>query len=207
MDALIGLDNMPNLPNSITLARIALVVVFTVAISITPECTIGYPIALFAFALAALSDWLDGYLARKLQMVTTFGKLIDPLADKIAVSAAFVYLTAVNLCPVWVCILIISREFLITGLRQIAQEHGVIMAADRSGKWKTAFQLSFCIGGLLFMTTFYLGGPAWILPLSELCNPSGSFPILYHLTLWGSVALTVWSGAFYCYGSRKFLFR
>lgn len=198
---------MPNLPNSITLARIALVVVFTVAISITPECPVGYPIALLTFALAALSDWLDGYLARKLELVTTFGKLIDPLADKIAVSAAFVYLTAVQLCPVWVCILIISREFLVTGIRQIAQEHGHIIAADRSGKWKTVFQISFCMGGLLLMTILNFGGPSWAATLAGWCDPSGNFPVLYHLTLWGSVILTVWSGLFYCWNSRKFLFR
>ena len=198
---------MPNLPNSITLARIALVVVFTIAISITPEYPIGYPFALFTFAVAALSDWLDGYLARKLHLVTTFGKLIDPLADKIAVSAAFIYLTAVQLCPIWVCILIISREFLVTGIRQIAQENGIIIAADNSGKWKTAFQLAFCLAGLLFMTTEHMGGPSWALVISEWWNPSGTIPVLYHVTLWGSVALTVWSGLFYCYGSRKFIFR
>lgn len=103
---------MLNLPNTITLTRIALVVVFTAVISLAAQHPWGYPAALIVFVLAACTDWLDGYLARRLNQVTTFGKLIDPLADKIAVSAAFIYLTAAGLCPFWVTIIIISREFL-----------------------------------------------------------------------------------------------
>ena len=90
---------MLNLPNTITLTRIALVVVFTAVISLAAQHPWGYPAALIVFVLAACTDWLDGYLARRLNQVTTFGKLIDPLADKIAVSAAFIYLTAAGLCP------------------------------------------------------------------------------------------------------------
>ena len=140
---------MLNLPNAITLTRIALVVVFTAAVSVADRYSWGYLAALVTFILAACTDWLDGYLARRLNQVTTFGKLIDPLADKIAVSAAFIYLTGEGLCPAWITILIISREFLVTGLRQIAQDHGVIIPAGTSGKWKTAFQLAFCIACLL----------------------------------------------------------
>ena len=136
---------MLNLPNAITLTRIALVVVFTAAVSVADQYSWGYLAALVTFILAACTDWLDGYLARRLNQVTTFGKLIDPLADKIAVSAAFIYLTGEGLCPAWITILIISREFLVTGLRQIAQDHGVIIPAGTSGKWKTAFQMAFCI--------------------------------------------------------------
>ena len=134
---------MLNLPNAITLTRIALVVVFTAAVSVADRYSWGYLAALVTFILAACTDWLDGYLARRLNQVTTFGKLIDPLADKIAASAAFIYLTGEGLCPAWITILIISREFLVTGLRQIAQDHGVIIPAGTSGKWKTAFQLAF----------------------------------------------------------------
>lgn len=110
---------MLNLPNAITLTRIALVVVFTAAVSIADQYSWGYLAALVTFILAACTDWLDGYLARRLNQVTTFGKLIDPLADKIAVSAAFIYLTGVGLCPVWVTILIISREFLVTACARL----------------------------------------------------------------------------------------
>ncbi|UQT44781.1 CDP-alcohol phosphatidyltransferase family protein [Akkermansia muciniphila] len=90
---------MLNLPNAITLTRIALVVVFTAAVSVADQYSWGYLAALVTFILAACTDWLDGYLARRLNQVTTFGKLIDPLADKIAVSAAFIYLTGKGSAP------------------------------------------------------------------------------------------------------------
>ena len=179
---------MLNLPNAITLTRIALVVVFTAAVSIADQYSWGYLAALVTFILAACTDWLDGYLARRLNQVTTFGKLIDPLADKIAVSAAFIYLTGVGLCPVWVTILIISREFLVTGLRQIAQDHGVIIPAGTSGKWKTAFQLAFCIASLLALTWTHTPEylPSFLDQLAALClwHGSGASNFLYQFTLW-----------------------
>ncbi len=204
---------MLNLPNTITLIRIALVVVFTAVISMAEPHGWGYPVALFTFVLAACTDWLDGYLARKLNQVTTFGKLIDPLADKIAVSAAFVYLTAEGLCPAWVTILIIGREFLITGLRQIAQDAGVIIPAGTSGKWKTTFQLAFCIGSLLHLAWIHTAFMQEYTPFG-LCHIAQTWSsgfhatvgsVLYHLTLWGSVILTVYSCLSYCIGARKFL--
>ncbi len=203
---------MLNLPNAITLIRIALVVVFTIAVTLTPDEKWGYVIALISFILAAFSDWLDGYLARKLGEVTTFGKLIDPLADKIAVSAAFIYLTSIDWCPAWVTILIITREFLVTGIRQIAQEHRVIIAADKSGKWKTAFQLAFCLASLfaLVVKEAYPESLAALAPLAEFCcaHPNVAIvPWIYHITLWTSVILTLWSGIFYCLMAREFLFQ
>lgn len=200
---------MLNLPNTITLTRIALVVVFTVMVSLADEYSWGYLAALITFILAACSDWLDGYLARRLNQVTTFGKLIDPLADKIAVSAAFIYLTAAGICPFWVTILIISREFLVTGLRQIAQDHGIIIPAGTSGKWKTTFQLAFCIGCLLALTWVHTPEyvPAGIDRLAAACHwrGEGFSNFLYIFTLWGSIILTLYSGIVYCIGARKFL--
>lgn len=180
---------MLNLPNAITLTRIALVVVFTAAVSVADQYSWGYLAALVTFILAACTDWLDGYLARRLNQVTTFGKLIDPLADKIAVSAAFIYLTGEGLCPAWITILIISREFLVTGLRQIAQDHGVIIPAGTSGKWKTAFQLAFCIACLLALTWTHTPEylPSIADRLAALClwHGSGASNLLYQVTLWG----------------------
>ena len=202
---------MLNLPNAITLTRIALVVVFTAAVGVADQYSWGYLAALVTFILAACTDWLDGYLARRLNQVTTFGKLIDPLADKIAVSAAFIYLTGEGLCPAWITILVISREFLVTGLRQIAQDHGVIIPAGTSGKWKTAFQLAFCIACLLALTWTHTPEylPSIADRLAALClwHGSGASNLLYQVTLWGSVLLTVYSGAVYCAGARKFLQR
>ena len=124
-----------NLPNLITLSRLVLTVVFVVAAS--ADNVAGNWVALVTFCLAAASDWLDGYLARKMGLVTQLGKLLDPLADKILVCTGFVFFTMRGLCPLWATALIIGREFLVTGLRQIAIEAGVVLAADRLGKWKS----------------------------------------------------------------------
>jgi CDP-diacylglycerol--glycerol-3-phosphate 3-phosphatidyltransferase len=137
-----------NLPNAITFSRLVLTAAFVAAVS--QRSAAGYGTGLVLFVIAAASDWLDGWLARKMGLVTPLGKLMDPLADKILVSAAFVFLTEKELCPVWVTALIIGREFLVTGLRQIAIEAGQVLAADRLGKWKTGFQLTFCITGLVW---------------------------------------------------------
>lgn len=206
---------MLNLPNTITLSRILLVIVYTVALaidgSISPyinEVTGGWfqPIsttacvALWAFVIAAITDFFDGYLARKYNLVTSFGKLIDPLADKILVSAAFIYLTAVGICPFWVSILIIFREFLVTGLRQLAVAQGQVIAADKLGKWKTTAQLAYCIG---CMTQLAYGGNL-IEPLRSLSIGEGGW-WFREITLWISVILTLWSGINYCYHGRHLL--
>ncbi len=153
-----------NLPNSITLGRLVLTGVFIISASIGGLA--AHIVALVSFVLATISDWLDGYLARKLNLVTSLGKLLDPLADKILVAAAFVYLSAQGLCPVWVTSVIIGREFLVTGLRQIAIEKGVIIAADNLGKWKTTFQLAVgitCMVWLSFDQTSHHSGLGWLL--------------------------------------------
>ncbi|MCP4812318.1 MAG: CDP-diacylglycerol--glycerol-3-phosphate 3-phosphatidyltransferase, partial [Planctomycetaceae bacterium] len=97
---------------------------------------------------------MDGYLARKMDLVTDFGKLMDPLVDKILISAAFIMLTATGLIPAWITILIISREFLVTGLRLLASSQGAVLMADSLGKWKTVAQIAaasyylIALGGL-----------------------------------------------------------
>lgn len=211
---------MLNLPNTITISRILLVIVFTLSLTIdgvtvtagrSPMDAVAYTgwfralsigscVALWAFIIGAISDFLDGYLARKYNLVTNFGKLIDPLADKILVCAAFVYLSAVGMCPFWVTILILFREFLVTGLRQLAVEQGKVMAADRSGKWKTAVQLTYCISCLVHLC--YAGNLPE--PLRSLSTGEGGY-WLREITLWLSVALTLWSGLNYCLKSRNFI--
>ena len=190
-----------NLPNAITVSRLFLTAVFVAAVGFPG--TAGYAIALVAFSVAAATDWLDGYLARKLGLVTPLGKLLDPLADKILVCAAFVYFSAQPVdgyhSPVWVTALIIAREFLVTGLRQIAVEAGQVLAADRLGKWKTTFQLTFCITGLVWLTLVSMGSGGF---LRDLTSPDGW---LMPISLWTAVALTLISGANYVWSSRKLL--
>jgi CDP-diacylglycerol--glycerol-3-phosphate 3-phosphatidyltransferase len=194
-----------NLPNAITLSRLVLTAIFVAAVGFPG--TTGYSIALATFSVAAATDWLDGYLARKLGLVTALGKLLDPLADKILVCAAFVFFSAQPVggyhCPVWVTSLIIAREFLVTGLRQIAVEAGQVLAADRLGKWKTTFQLTFCITGLVWLTFSSMTDPGTIGGmLKKLANPKSW---LMPVSLWTAVALTLISGANYMWSGRGLL--
>tara|TARA_B100001093_G_scaffold278049_1_gene265757 strand:- start:206 stop:787 length:582 start_codon:yes stop_codon:yes gene_type:complete len=182
-----------NLPNSITFARLVLTAVFVIAASRGGFS--GYLVALVAFVMAAISDWLDGYLARKLNLVTSLGKLMDPLADKILVASAFVLFSSVGLCPPWITIVIIGREFLVTGLRQIAVEKGEVIAADRLGKWKTTFQLTYSITCLVWL----MMGPienagSFVSFFQTLSNPENPLSII---SLWGAFALTLISGINY----------
>jgi CDP-diacylglycerol--glycerol-3-phosphate 3-phosphatidyltransferase len=196
-----------NLPNAITLARLVLVVVFAAAASAKDET--GYGIALAVFTLAAASDFLDGYLARRLNLVTSLGKLLDPLVDKILVCTAFVYLTSTRqpdglpFAPVWVTVVIIGREFLVTGLRQIAVEKGRVIAADGLGKWKTIFQLAFCISSLIWLYLSHgKNTTAFTSFLQSLAAP-GHY--LYHLFLWAALGLTAVSGFNYLWAGRHLL--
>ena len=190
-----------NLPNTITLFRLVLTAVFCVAAS--AEGLVGYAIALSAFVLGAISDWLDGYLARRMGLVTSLGKLLDPLADKILVCSGFVYLSAKGLCPVWVTALILCREFLVTGIRQIAIEEGKVIAADQLGKWKTTFQLTFIITALVYLTFELVeSNNSLITGLQYLSHKDH---LLFPLSLWPAVALTVISGWSYFWKSKDMI--
>ena len=190
-----------NLPNTITVFRLFLTAVFCAAAS--AEGVTGYAIALGAFVLGAISDWLDGYLARKMNLVTSLGKLLDPLADKILVCSGFVYLSAKGLCPVWVTALIICREFLVTGIRQIAVEKGRVMAADDLGKWKTTFQLTFIITALVYLTFETVKTTNSVVSFFQLITDKDGW--LFPLSLWPAVVLTVISGWSYFWGAKEML--
>ncbi|MGA0900616.1 MAG: CDP-diacylglycerol--glycerol-3-phosphate 3-phosphatidyltransferase [Luteolibacter sp.] len=192
-----------NLPNSITVARLLLTGVFVAGAA--QQSLLGHWIALAAFVIAAISDFLDGYLARKLNLVTNMGKLLDPLADKILVSAAYIYLSATCLCPVWVTVVIIGREFLVTGLRQLAVEAGQVIAADNLGKWKTTAQLSYCISCLLFIAL--QGMDSTHSGLIFLVDLVGDKSWLQPVTLWASLILTVWSGWNYTWNARGLILK
>jgi CDP-diacylglycerol--glycerol-3-phosphate 3-phosphatidyltransferase len=190
-----------NLPNSITLGRLVLTGVFIAAASAGGVA--GHWIALVSFVLAAASDFLDGWLARRLGMVTPIGKLMDPLADKILTGSAFVHLSVEGLCPAWVSILIIAREFLVTGLRQLAVEAGQVLAADHLGKWKTTMQLAFCIICLIWFASGTVApGNSVIDFLRRLSAPGGWLQPVF---LWLAFALTLLSGFHYLWGSRRLL--
>lgn len=190
-----------NLPNAITLSRLVLTAVFVAGTALNNG--VGDWVALVSFVVAAISDFVDGWLARKLGLVTPMGKLLDPLADKILVGAAFVYLSAEGLCPVWVTVVILAREFLVTGLRQIAMEAGQVLAADGLGKWKTTLQLTFCITCLVWFAFEPLdtGNPLFAL-LQYLSRPDGW---LQPVSMWLALGLTLLSGWNYLWSCRGLL--
>lgn len=141
-----------NLPNKLTLLRIMLTFMMTAGLTI-PGLPYGKTAALLIFIVAALTDFWDGRLARRGHGITPFGQLMDPVADKIMVSAAFICFVALdNIVPAWIVIVIISREFLITGLRLLAVSDGIILQASRLGKHKTVWQIVTIVIVLIGLT-------------------------------------------------------
>lgn len=136
-----------NLPNKITLFRVFMIPLFLFIYLVRPFETdmINTWFALVLFSVAAITDALDGYLARKLKLVTNFGKLMDPLADKLLVCSALVAFVASGTLPVWAVIIMISREFYISGLRQLAVEQNIVLAASNGAKFKTIAQIVLII--------------------------------------------------------------
>lgn len=139
-----------NLPNQLTTARFFLTGIFVVALS--THWPFHVTVGLIVFVIAGVTDYLDGSIARSRNLVTDFGKLMDPLADKIMVAAAFICLVPLQAMPPWVAILIIAREFLITGLRLLAAGKGTILPSERLGKHKTAWQIITVIFFLLLLS-------------------------------------------------------
>lgn len=128
-----------NLPNKLTIARMAMVPLFMVALLInTPESRV---VSAVIFALASLTDMLDGQIARKYNMITNFGKLMDPLADKVLTAAAMICLVELGDLAAWIAVVIIFREYLITGLRSVAANDNIVVAANIWGKVKTVCQM------------------------------------------------------------------
>jgi CDP-diacylglycerol--glycerol-3-phosphate 3-phosphatidyltransferase len=137
-----------NLPNKITMVRIILIPFFVAAMLV--DFPLHQPIALVIFIVAAVSDAVDGHLARSRNLITDFGKFMDPLADKLLVCSAFICLVELQLIPSWVVIVIIAREFAITGLRTLAANDGVVIAASKWGKAKTMSQMIAICALLLY---------------------------------------------------------
>lgn len=134
-----------NLPNKLTLLRVCMIPFFVVFMLTDFAGEASKWIALAIFILASMTDWLDGYLARKNNLVTNFGKFMDPLADKLLVCAAMICLIEMGRLAAWVVIIIISREFIISGFRLIASDNGIVIAASYWGKFKTVFQMLMII--------------------------------------------------------------
>lgn len=183
-----------NLSNTLTLSRLVLTIVFVIALSIASPCS--DLVAFGTFSLAAFTDWLDGYVARRYEMCTNFGRLMDPLADKILVASALIALIPLHAFPSWVVILIIAREFLVTGLRLLASDRDIIVEADRFGKQKTAWQLITVLFFLFLLAANDLSQASWIAWAWETVGPC-----LITITL----LMTLFSGAAYLWNHRSLL--
>ena len=188
-----------NLPNFLTIIRMALVPVFIVFFYIGQDRGQGYLIlALAVFVIASATDAVDGHIARKYDLITNFGKLMDPLADKVLTTAAFIVLVDVHIIPAWMVIVILAREFIITGLRGVAASEGVVIEAGLSGKLKTVFQM-VAIGFILLNAAMLSNTVNLSILLVSIVSS------LSVILLWAAVILTVYSGVEYLWKGRKLL--
>lgn len=148
-----------NLPNQLTVARFFITILFVAALS--SQWAFAHTAGLVLFIAASVTDYLDGEIARRQNLVTDFGKLMDPLADKIMMAAAFILLVPQGAFPAWVAIVIISREFLITGLRLLAASKGVVLPAEKLGKHKTVWQIVAVLYFLLLLSLAEMQSAGW----------------------------------------------
>ncbi|NTW86291.1 MAG: CDP-diacylglycerol--glycerol-3-phosphate 3-phosphatidyltransferase [Holophagaceae bacterium] len=194
-----------NLPNLLSIARILMVPVLVVVLM--TKVTNHEVIGVVVFWIASITDWLDGYLARRWKQVTTLGKLLDPLADKLLVAGALISLVELNLAPAWMTFIILAREFAITGLRGIASEEGLTIPAGTVGKWKMGFQVAAIsclllgprLDYWLYLWTRYEIFSFFI----QLNRPYTFFWGMGVLLLWGAVILAIWSAVSYFHGFWK----
>ena len=174
-----------NTPNKLTVARMIIVPFLVVFLLTGWGGNTNRYISLALFVVASVTDWFDGYLARKNNLVTNFGKFMDPLADKLLVCSAMICMIELNRLPAWFVIIIIGREFIISGFRLIAAENGIVIAANYWGKFKTASQMIMII---LLILHF-----------------DGIFVTLEQLFIWLSLALTIISLITYIWQNKSVL--
>jgi CDP-diacylglycerol--glycerol-3-phosphate 3-phosphatidyltransferase len=175
-----------NLPNMLTVGRIFIIPLFVWLLydgdpwfSVLAGCV---------FTIAAITDIVDGFLARRWNMITVTGKLLDPLADKLIVAAALAMMVRLGRIPAWIVIVLLSREFIVTGLRQVAASEGLVIAAGQEGKWKTALQLV----GIVAMCVHYTH-PVFLLVGWFDVN----FNVVGKILVYFSTAFSVWSAGVY----------
>ncbi|HXE96455.1 MAG TPA: CDP-diacylglycerol--glycerol-3-phosphate 3-phosphatidyltransferase [Dongiaceae bacterium] len=177
-----------NLPNILTMMRIAAIPLLA-ALLMSPSRSAGF-LAAALFAVASITDWLDGYLARRMGIVTIFGKFLDPIADKLIVMAALIMILPFNRVPAWMVLVILGREIIITGLRGIASSEGIVIQASDLGKYKTIFQIVAILGLVLhYDYNWFFGIPHALLTVNM--HNVGMF------FLWIATLLTIWSGVDY----------
>lgn len=186
------------IPNWLTLSRVPMMFLITGLLLV--DANWARWAAFICFLIAALTDWLDGYLARKLNQISSFGKLMDALTDKVLMVGLFVTVLAIQILPlvaVFGVVVLIGREFFITGLRMVAASKGEVLAAEKSGKYKTVLQMLSAILLLL--------GHAMLCGIAGSCETGTAILQAGIICFWLSVVLTIYSGGFYIIKYRHLL--
>jgi len=181
-----------NLPNKLTMLRILLVPVFCIFLCM--EEWAGQLIAMLIFIVASLTDLLDGYIARRDNLITDFGKLVDPIADKLLITSAMIFMVAQNRMSAAVVLLFVAREFIVSAFRMLAASRGTVIAADKLGKYKTAAQTLAIIMLILFKPV----GGSW-----ALLGRGGM--IAADIVTYIALALSILSCADYLYKNRSII--
>jgi CDP-diacylglycerol---glycerol-3-phosphate 3-phosphatidyltransferase len=187
-----------NWANRLTLGRLALTVLFVLALS--SSWAYGRTAALGLFLLAGLSDYLDGEIARRYGIITKFGKLMDPLVDKVMMAAAFICLVPLQAVPAWVATIVVARDFLITGLRLLASSEGAILPAEKLGKHKTSWQITTVIFFLALLCAREIRPGAMEETWWQNAWRYGGDALL-----WITVGLTIYSGLGYLWRHRRLI--
>ena len=178
-----------NLPNKLTMLRMLLVIVFVVFMCLPTKFVWAKYVSLGAFVVASITDFLDGYITRKKNLVTKFGKIMDPLADKMLVASGFILLATAGVIPAWMAVIIVLRDFFVTGLRNFGADNNKDLAASLTGKVKTVFQLLAIILALVGTYNFgdFVTQSLVMTPIELLINIGMSVSVA------AAVLATVWS--------------
>lgn len=189
-----------NVPNTLTIARIFITPIF-LAIILMEDLPHRFLIACLVFSLGAITDAVDGHLARKNNQITNFGKFLDPIADKVLTTAALLAFMSMGLCNIWIVMLVLTREFAIASVRMIAASGGVVIPANIWGKIKTVSQMTFTILIMLLGETWDVISTV----NAELFAKLPDLSLISNGLLWITAVLTVISGVIYLKDSRKII--
>ncbi len=187
-----------NWANRLTLMRLALTVLFVIALS--SAWRYGRTTALVLFAVAGVTDYFDGEIARRYGVITKFGKLMDPLVDKVMVAAGFICLVPLGAVPAWVATIVVARDFLITGLRLIASSDGIVLPAERLGKHKTSWQIATVVFFLFLLAAREIRPQVWLTNWWQI-----AWLYVGDALLWITIGLTIYSGLGYLWRHRALL--
>jgi len=185
-----------NWANRLTLTRLALTVLFVFCLS--SAWRYGRTIALVLFVIAGITDYFDGEIARRYGIITRFGKLMDPLVDKVMIAAGFICLVPLGAVPAWVATIVVARDFLITGLRLLASSEGIVLPAERLGKHKTSWQIVTVAFFLLLLAAREIRPAVWTTRWWQ-----NAWYYVGDALLWITIGLTVYSGVGYFWRHRR----